>query len=58
MFVGGGSGIGRAICRLLAERGATVVAADLNESAAKETLSLLSGQLLASLSFTLASYKS
>ena len=34
---GGGSGIGRAVCRVLAREGARVVVADLNLIAAEET---------------------
>lgn len=35
--VGGGSGIGRAVCHVLAREGARVVVADLNSIAAEET---------------------
>ncbi|HEU4540191.1 MAG TPA: SDR family oxidoreductase [Jiangellaceae bacterium] len=38
VVVGGGSGIGREAARALAAHGAEVVAADLNEAAAKETV--------------------
>jgi len=37
MKTGGGSGIGRAVCRVLAREGARVVVADLNHIAAEET---------------------
>ena len=37
IVTGGGQGIGRAICRILAEEGASVVAADIDESSAQET---------------------
>ena len=37
LITGGGAGIGRALCRQLAHRGATVIAADLNEEAAQQT---------------------
>jgi 3-oxoacyl-[acyl-carrier protein] reductase len=37
LVTGGGAGIGAATCRLLAERGAAVLAADLNEAAATGT---------------------
>jgi 3-oxoacyl-[acyl-carrier protein] reductase len=37
LVTGGGAGIGAATCRLLAERGAAVLVADLNEVAAAET---------------------
>ena len=38
---GGGSGIGRAICKRFAQLGATVIAADINEGAVAETVSML-----------------
>lgn len=38
---GGGSGIGRAICKRFAQLGATVIVADINKAAASETVSLL-----------------
>lgn len=38
---GGGSGIGRAICKRFAQLGATVVVADINKDAATETVSML-----------------
>ena len=37
IMTGGGSGIGRAVCRVLAREGARVVVADLNHIAAEET---------------------
>ena len=40
---GGGGGIGRAVCQKMAEKGATVIAADVNHSAAKDTLKQLKG---------------
>jgi NADP-dependent 3-hydroxy acid dehydrogenase YdfG len=40
VVTGGGNGIGRAVVLMLLERGAKVVALDLNEDALKETLSL------------------
>lgn len=41
IVTGGGSGIGRSMCEGLAEFGANVVVADLNEESAKETTGLL-----------------
>jgi NAD(P)-dependent dehydrogenase (short-subunit alcohol dehydrogenase family) len=41
LVTGGGSGIGRAICICLAERGAHVVAADRNLDAAEHTVALI-----------------
>jgi 2-keto-3-deoxy-L-fuconate dehydrogenase len=43
VITGAGSGIGRAMSILFSREGATVVAADLNEAAARETVSELSG---------------
>ncbi|XP_050732783.1 estradiol 17-beta-dehydrogenase 8-like [Eriocheir sinensis] len=41
LVTGGGNGIGRAICRILARDGARVVAADLDPAAANETIQML-----------------
>ncbi len=41
IITGAGSGIGRATALLLAEKGASIVVADLNEGGAKETVSLI-----------------
>ncbi|XKL65320.1 hypothetical protein PGB90_008740 [Kerria lacca] len=41
LVTGAGGGIGRAVCQLLAEAGAKIMAADCNHTAAKETISLL-----------------
>ena len=38
IVTGGGSGIGRSMCHGLAEFGADVVVADINEGAARETV--------------------
>ena len=44
VVTGGGSGIGRAICRELADRGWRVIVTDIRADAAAETASLLKGQ--------------
>lgn len=44
IVTGGGSGIGRAVCRLLANENASVLVADQNLAGAKETLSMISSQ--------------
>jgi NAD(P)-dependent dehydrogenase (short-subunit alcohol dehydrogenase family) len=41
---GAGSGIGRAVCQVLAREGAKVIAADQNGIAAQETQGLISGK--------------
>jgi NAD(P)-dependent dehydrogenase (short-subunit alcohol dehydrogenase family) len=41
VVTGSGSGIGRAIARVFAQEGANVVVADINELAAKETVSII-----------------
>jgi hypothetical protein len=41
---GAGSGIGRAVCQVLAREGAKVIAADQNGMAAQETKGLISGK--------------
>jgi len=43
LITGGGSGIGRAVCRLVAARGGTVVAVDRHLEAAQATVDLLGG---------------
>lgn len=47
IVTGAGSGIGRAVALALAERGAKVLAVDINPEAAKETVSLTQGQIVA-----------
>ncbi|KAF8792557.1 Estradiol 17-beta-dehydrogenase 8 like protein [Argiope bruennichi] len=44
IVTGGGSGIGRAVCKVFAKEGATVIAADLNEASVKETVQDISGK--------------
>src|SRR6266498_1124340 len=41
VVTGAGSGIGRALCHTLADKGALVAACDVNEAAAKETVGSL-----------------
>lgn len=41
LVTGGGSGIGRAVCRVLARDGAKVIAADMNIASANKTLEML-----------------
>lgn len=43
LVTGGGNGIGRAICRILARDGAQVVAADMDLAAAQKTVHMLKG---------------
>lgn len=43
--VGAGGGIGRAICRVMAREGATVVAADLNLNNVQTTIDELTGRI-------------
>ncbi|CAL1277214.1 unnamed protein product [Larinioides sclopetarius] len=43
VITGGGSGIGRAVCKVFAKEGATIIAADLNEASVKETIQDISG---------------
>lgn len=44
LLAGAGSGIGRAVCQVLAREGAKVIAADQNGIAAQETQGLLSSK--------------
>jgi len=43
--LGAGGGIGRAICRVMAREGATVVAADLNLNNVQTTIDELTGRI-------------
>ncbi len=45
IVTGGGSGIGRAVCRRLAEEGANVGVFDINPEGAQETVGSISGEL-------------
>lgn len=38
---GAGSGIGRAVCRVFASEGATIIGADMNEKGMEETLAMI-----------------
>ncbi|XP_061170129.1 estradiol 17-beta-dehydrogenase 8-like [Saccostrea echinata] len=41
VVTGAGSGIGRAVCRVFASEGATIIAADTNEKGMEETMSMI-----------------
>jgi len=43
--IGAGGGIGRAICRLMAREGATIVAADVNLNNVQATVAELTGRI-------------
>jgi len=46
MFVvGAGGGIGRAVCRLMAREGATIVATDVNLNNVQSTVTELTGKI-------------
>lgn len=44
-IVGAGGGIGRAICRLMAREGATIMAADINLNNVQATVAELTGRI-------------
>lgn len=52
VVTGGGSGIGRAICRTLARAGAEVAVSDLNTAGARETVRLVEGDGGQAVAFT------
>lgn len=51
VITGAGSGIGRAMALLFAREGARIVAADVNESAARQTADLIAGESGTSMAF-------
>ncbi|XP_022325905.2 (3R)-3-hydroxyacyl-CoA dehydrogenase-like [Crassostrea virginica] len=43
LITGAGSGIGRAVCRVFASEGATIIGADMNEKGVEETMAMIQG---------------
>ena len=41
--LGAGSGIGRAVCKVFASEGATIIGADMNKKGVEETMTMIQG---------------